>query len=267
MAFQTLFFIFVILSLSFTHVFNVAQAKMCKRYLERDYSISIQDVTTSKAYIEVQQHLEQLHQEQSVRKIVTLFHEFKEGYHERYDDYVTQMIKVDPQLESNHRGFKEATEPFMVQENFIVEHFQNTLLQISAKKRWHYVRSLPLKKLKRDTLLLDALFGIGTNKVLDFIHSDWDKLIRFIDGMDLPLAPQIIGLDLHTGKGARFGLLLKAMQPEAKVINVVPHAEQAQLYNNIVRSSGLKDIFYITEKQLSSLSLDAEALVVHLFEK
>lgn len=233
MAFQTLFFIFVILSLSFTHVFSVAQAKMCKRYLERDYSISIQDVTTSKAYIEVQQHLEQLHQEQSVRKIVTLFHEFKEGYHERYDDYVTQMIKVDPQLESNHRGFKEATEPFMVQENFIVEHFQNTLLQISAKKRWHYVRSLPLKKLKRDTLLLDALFGIGTNKVL----------------------------------GARFGLLLKAMQPEAKVINVVPHAEQAQLYNNIVRSSGLKDIFYITEKQLSSLSLDAEALVVHLFEK
>lgn len=242
-----------------------ARSLMCSQFLKASYELNINDLDQYYPYVETTQKLNQFLSEQSVRKIITLFNTFREGYHDRYNVYVEEVLRINPKLETDFSAFKEATDTFMKHEAHFIELFQKSLLEIPAKKRIHYLRSLSPERLRRDSFLLDSLFGIGTIKLNDFSRFEWESLVNFIYGMDLPIPQQIIALDLNGNKPARFALLMSVMHTDAQVISVLPNAEAVRFYNEIIRKSGILNIRYITEAELKNIELKTDASFIHLF--
>lgn len=258
-----IFFNLILLSIS-----SFARPSICSQFLEINYDIiDINDLNSYGPYVEAHKQLKNFAAEESVRKIATLFNNFKDKYHDRYNAYANEAMSINPKLETDHMGFKETMDPFMKYEAYFVEQFQKTILKLPAKKRIHYLKSLSPERLKRDSLLLDSLFGIGVNKVFDYIHSDWETLIRFTLSMDLQITSQTVGMDLTHGKGARFGLLMSILYPESSFVGVVADKNIMTTYNEIIRQSGLQNINYITQNQINKLEVNSETNFIYLLNK
>lgn len=226
----------------------MAKSSVCSQFLEISYElVDINDLSSYGPYVDATQQLKTYAAEESVRKIATLFNNFKNKYHDRYNAYVNELISINPKLESDHLAFKEALNPFLKQEAHFVELFQKIILKLPAKKRIHYLKSLSPERLRRDSLILDSLFGLGVNKVFDYIHSDWEVLIRFMESIDIQTTSQTITLDLTKDRDARFGLLMSVLYPASNFVGVTKDKDILNTYNNIIRQSGLQNIRYITE--------------------
>ena len=259
-----------ILSLSMAH----ARSKECISFLSPHHPFEFQEWPIAKDYRDLHVKLQKLETGDSIRKVVTLFNTFKDDYHERYNQYIEALIARYPELERDRTGLRLALQPFYKIENKVLTSFNTTILKFPAKKRFHYLRNLPARRLKDNEVLLDALVGINvqeteekvleeisTNGVLDrkkqkqvygyeniylgkteLIQSNWRDLITWIENANLQEG-QIVA-DLGSGMG-RLGFLIAILRPDLQFIGIEMAGPRVRMGNDIVRQAGLSNVTFI----------------------
>jgi hypothetical protein len=245
----------------------------CTQFLTSDYLLNIDELSFNEEYQSFKNELEDLVKEQSVRKIVTLFNSFQQNYHVRYDVYTSALIEKYPGLKSNTLGFYDAVSYFKKIEMSFISLVEKAILQIPAKKRIHYLRSLNPEQLIKNSLLLDSLFGLDVEKLdqalandletngrLDYSkkqklfgseeiwyapgagqQSDWSTLIKALDTMELQ--PNQTVSDLGSGIG-RLGLLVGLLWPDVNFIGLEIVSIRVNFANNLARQNGFTNISF-----------------------
>lgn len=215
-----------------------AQALSCTSYLALDFEIQSTSEITSQ-YSEYEPQLEIFVQENSPRKIVTLFKSFKKSYHQRYEVYLETILKSQPEIASQQLNQKMSG--FKALEEKHLEFFLNALKKIPNKKRIHYLKSLDINQLHKITHLLDALLGIEYTQLAQESEkeSDWIYILNAINIMNLTTEDQVSDFDSNFG---RLGLMIGVLKPETKFVGLQSTDENTKILNRIAFENGFTNV-------------------------
>ncbi len=180
---KKLFYFVIFFIASFN--FKIAYSKSCTHYLIQKYQINFDDWDRSNDYNVYNNEIKSIQTENSVRRMVTLYNQFKNGYHERYDSYLETLTRNYPNLAYDFLSLRDAIQSFYQIEQSMVIKFKYEIFKFSVKKRKHYLQSLSLKKLVLNEDLLDALFGLDES---NSSRQSWSSLIEVVETMDLQSA-------------------------------------------------------------------------------
>lgn len=258
-------------------------ANICNIYLNPKIGFPFNDWPTSNQYRRFDEDLDDTLEKNSVASVISLYHAFRDGYHERYNLHLEELVRRYPVLNSDYIQLKKALADFYKIEQKVLVQVRKKLLMFPSKKRIQYLRRQSMKKLKELDLLMDALMGLDTEKIANQIltrlgdgkninpdlqkqnygneeiwfdrdgeqQTSWSQLIELVELMDLEEGQMVS--DLGSGIG-RLGLLLGLLRPDIKFVGFELVDIRVQWANSAARSNGFRNVSFQTEN-LANASL------------
>lgn len=267
------------LGLNLIHVLmgsTSVSANICNIYLNPKIDFPFNDWPTAVKYRQFDEDIDDTLEKNSVASLISLYHAFRDGYHERYNLHLEELIRRYPVLNTDYVQLKKAMADFYKIEQKVLALVRKKILSFPSKKRMQFLRRQNLKKLKELDLLMDALMGLDTEKIAKQIlnrlgdgtkinldlqrqnygneeiwfdmdgeqQTSWSQLIELVELMDLAEG-QLVS-DLGSGLG-RLGLLIGLLRPDVKFVGFELIDVRVDWANSAARSNGFRNVSFQTE--------------------